>query len=148
MSLTQLGCVPGKAPGGGAAYLREWAETVRAVTVKDVELMLAALELEPSRFFTCVAKSSGSGDPEVPGKLAAVGLALKLATARPQHAKCQHVAAYVLELARWGRRREKAEEEAEGTAEEEEDQEQGGHGSAAALDLKLLPCLHLAFFSG
>ena len=36
MSTTQLECVPQKMPGNGAAYSREWVDTVKAVTLADL----------------------------------------------------------------------------------------------------------------
>jgi len=59
----QLPCVGPKEPGNGAAYQREWADTVRAITLADVELMFQALSLTEAQMYTCVAQSAGRSEP-------------------------------------------------------------------------------------
>jgi len=72
LSATQLESVPGKQPGNGAAYLREWGETVRAVTLEDLDLMFKALKLEDEKqFYTCIAVSGAPVDPAAAAALAA-----------------------------------------------------------------------------
>merc|ERR1712086_836526 len=57
MAGTQLPSIPAKAPGSGAAWLRDWVETVNSITVSDLNLMIKALDLTKESMFTCVAIS-------------------------------------------------------------------------------------------
>lgn len=63
---TQLACVAEKQPGNGAAYQREWCDTVKAVTLKDLELMLTVLDLKEANMHTCIALSGNAQASDAP----------------------------------------------------------------------------------
>ena len=58
--MTQLDCVPNKSPGNGAAYYREWIDTIKEVTLSDLNIIFGVLNLNKAAMYTCVAISGGA----------------------------------------------------------------------------------------